>query len=154
MMELNEAIKHCLEVADKNEIDAITYKNCKEIKTNMYEKLNAEKAENDCRECAAEHRHLAEWLMELKDLRAEQNDQYVFIHELMSELKEAKRLLKLALNDFETIESNLEYDEHCVIKTHSIICDECPLSAETINRCKWRYADEALKLIGDESNGI
>lgn len=130
---LEEAISHCLEVAEKNEIDAITYKNCKEIKTNMYEKLTAEKAENDCQECAADHRQLAEWLMELK---------------------EAKRLLKLALNDFEIIESNLEYDEHCVIKTHSIRCDECPLSAATIYRCKWRHADEALKLIGDEPNGI
>jgi hypothetical protein len=108
----------------------------------------------ECRECAADHRQLAEWLMELKDLRAEQNDQYVFIHELMSELKEAKRLLKLAVEDFETIESNLEYNEHCVIKTHSIRCDECPLSATTIYRCKWRHADEALKLMGDEPNGI
>ena len=71
-------------------------------------------------------------------------------NEQMIELKKAKRLLKLALNDFETIESNLEYDEHCVIKTHSIRCDECPLSAETIYRCKWRYADEALKLIGED----
>lgn len=71
------------------------------------------------------------------------------------ELKEAKRLLKLAVEDFETIESNLEYDEHCVIKTHSIRCDECPLSADTIYRCKWRYADEALALIGEdgEQNG-
>lgn len=64
---LEEAISHCLEVAEKNEIDAITYKNCKEIKTNMYEKLTAEKAENDCQECAADHRQLAEWLRELKE---------------------------------------------------------------------------------------
>lgn len=86
----------------------------------------SEHAKERISQCAADHRQLAEWL---------------------TELKEAKRLLKLALNDFETIESNLEYDEHCVIKTHSIRCDECPLSAETIYRCKWRYADEALKLI-------
>lgn len=70
--------------------------------------------------------------------------------EWLSELKEAKRLLKLALNDFETIELNLEYGEHCVIKTHSIRCDECPLSAQTVYRCKWRYADEALKLIRND----
>lgn len=92
---LDDAIKHCLEVAEHNEISAITYKNCKEIKTNMYEKLTAEKAENDCRECATDRRQLAEWLMELKDLRAEQNDQYVFIHELMSELKEAKSIIRV-----------------------------------------------------------
>lgn len=64
---LDEAIKHCLEVAEKNETSAITYKNCKEIKANMYEKLTAEKAENDCRECAADHRQLAAWLTELKE---------------------------------------------------------------------------------------
>jgi len=66
---LDEAIKHCLEVAEQNEIDSITYKNCKEIKTNMYEKLLAEKVENDCLECAADHRQLAEWLNELKEAR-------------------------------------------------------------------------------------
>lgn len=64
---LDEAIKHCEEVAELNEIDAITYKHCKEIKTNLYEKLTAEKVENDCRKCAASHRQLAEWLTELRD---------------------------------------------------------------------------------------
>lgn len=70
-MMIDEAIAHCLEVAERNEISAITYKNCKEIKTNMYEKLTAEKAENECRECAADHRQLAEWLTELADLKDE-----------------------------------------------------------------------------------
>lgn len=69
MLDIDTAIKHCLEVAEQNEIDAITYKNCKEVKTNLYEKLTAEKAENDCRECANDHRQLAEWLTELKELR-------------------------------------------------------------------------------------
>ncbi len=68
-MTLDEAIKHCLYVAEQNEISAITYKNCKEIKTNIHEKLAAEKAENDCRECAEDHRQLAEWLIELKESR-------------------------------------------------------------------------------------
>lgn len=69
-MTIDEAIKHCEEVAELNETSAITYKNCKEIKTNMYEKLTAEKAENDCHECAADHRQLAEWLTELKERRS------------------------------------------------------------------------------------
>lgn len=71
------------------------------------------------------------------------------------QIAEYKRLLKAAVEDFETIESNLEYDEHCVIKTHSIRCDECPLSADTIYRCKWRYEAEALALIGEggDTNG-
>lgn len=66
---LDTAIKHCLDVAEQNEISAMTYKNCKEIKANMYEKLTAEKAENDCRECATDHRQLAEWLTELKEAK-------------------------------------------------------------------------------------
>lgn len=74
------------------------------------------------------------------------------ICQLEKELEKAKRLLKAAVEDFETIESNLEYDEHCVIKTHSIRCDECPLSADTIYRCKWRYADEALALIREKGD--
>jgi hypothetical protein len=97
--------------------------------------------------------------VEYRDLAKEEHKNFAMIAEeyqqfaeWLTELKEAKRLLKLALNDFETIESNLEYDEHCVIKTHSIRCDECPLSAETIYRCKWRHADEALALIGEDGD--
>jgi hypothetical protein len=87
-----------------------------------------------------------------KDLLAQVLDS---CEQLISERAEYKRLLKLAVEDFETIESNLEYDEHCVIKTHSVRCDECPLSAATIYRCKWRHADEALALIekGGDANG-
>ena len=64
---------------------------------------------------------------------AEQNDQYVFIHELISELKEAKeakRLLKAAMEDMKML-YEAGKDEGCV-------------GIEF----KWRYADEALKLIG------
>ena len=144
---LDTAIKHCLGVAEQNEISAITYKNCKEIKANMYEKLTAEKAENDCRECAADHRQLAEWLMEYKDLKAEQNDQYVFIHELISELKESKRLLKAAVEDIYKARQGCN-------------CNICDMPPEPTERCqyenredcqfKWRYTDEALKLLNDE----
>jgi hypothetical protein len=117
---LDEAIKHCLEVAEKNETQADKWQ---EEGGEEWGKTTA------CRECAADHRQLAEWLMELKDLRAEQNDQYVFIHELMSELKEAKRLLKLAVEDFDEIRSYLS-------EPYSHICEK-----------RWRYADEVLKLI-------
>ena len=82
-MTIDEAIKHCLEVADKNEISAITFKNCKEIKTNMYEKLTAEKAESDCLQCATDHRQLAEWLTDYKELREK-------IKKLEKELEVAK----------------------------------------------------------------
>jgi hypothetical protein len=145
VMGLDEAIKHCLEVAEQNETSAITYKNCKEIKANMYEKLTAEKAENDCRECAADHRQLAEWLMELKDLRAEQNDQYVFIHELMSELKEAKRLLKMALCEL----NNGTCSKLCGTCTR-VNTEEC-LDYKKKNY-RWIHTAEVLKLIGETND--
>lgn len=54
MKTLDEAIKHCEEVAEENE------KNAKSI-NNIYKK--------SCLECAKEHRQLAEWLKELKTHR-------------------------------------------------------------------------------------
>ena len=131
-MTIDEAISHALEVAEQNETSAITYKNCKEIKTNMYEKLTAEKAENDCRECAADHRQLAEWL---------------------TELKEAKRLLKLAVEDFKEINSDILTCKYC--KWYSAETDECtfyPDDTPCEQICGWKHEGEALKLMGEDEN--
>lgn len=124
---LDEAIKRCLEVAEQKEHDSITTTGDYELDVAMKE---------GCMQCAADHRQLAEWLTELKNRRAEQNDQYIFIHELMTELKEAKRLLKVAMEDMKILYESGR-DEGCV-------------GIEF----KWRYANEALKLIGDESSGV
>lgn len=128
MLSIDEAIAHCLEVAEKNEAKA------QKIGVQFLGTTKDREA-TDCQECASEHRQLAEWLMEYKDLKAEQNDQYVFIHELMSEFKEAKQLLKLAMEDMKMLYESGK-DEGCV-------------GIEF----KWRYADEALKLIGEELSG-
>jgi hypothetical protein len=58
MKTLDEAIKHCEEVAEKNERQASYFHN-KEGNP-FYE---------DCIKCAKEHRQLAEWLRELEQLR-------------------------------------------------------------------------------------
>ena len=126
MLDIDTAIKHCEKVAEQNETSAITYKNCKEIKANMYEKLTAEKAENECRECAAEHRQLAAWL---------------------TELKEAKRLLKMAVEDLSKMPCNND--------THSP--DSCYICVKHGNcsyadSFKWCRADIALKLIGETND--
>jgi hypothetical protein len=106
---LDEAIKHCLEVAEENE----------ELSSKFDEWDEWEKADaNNCRECAADHRQIAEWL---------------------TELKEAKRLLKQAVEDF----SNMDWH----IFDCDGMCNDCPLCGERDNCLKWRYADEALKLI-------
>lgn len=65
MMTLDEAIKHCEEVAeelrnvDMGELDALYCGDTEYI----------EARKNDCIECAREHKQLAEWLKELKQLR-------------------------------------------------------------------------------------
>lgn len=58
-MTLDEAIKHCLEVAEQNETKALSI-----------EGTIIDRVAKDCRRCAADHRQLAEWLTELKELKA------------------------------------------------------------------------------------
>lgn len=57
-MTLDEAIKHCEEVAEEQEWQAY-----KSLSRTDDEKMS-------CLECAKEHRQLAEWLRELKKYRA------------------------------------------------------------------------------------
>ena len=59
-MTLDEAIKHCLERAEEND-------NCADKCEAVYGEDNG--IIEACRECAADHRQLAEWLTELKELR-------------------------------------------------------------------------------------
>lgn len=59
-MTLDEAIKHCLEVAEQKEHDSITTTGDYELDVAMKE---------GCMQCAANHRQLAEWLTELKNRR-------------------------------------------------------------------------------------
>ena len=58
MMSLDEAIKHAEEVAESKR---------KQVENGEWEKDSL--TERDCLECADEHRQLAEWLKELKELR-------------------------------------------------------------------------------------
>ena len=57
-MTLDEAIKHCEEVAEENE------KECKLWEGGVTEAFKQK--EEKLRKCASEHRQLAEWLRELK----------------------------------------------------------------------------------------
>lgn len=60
---LEEAIKHCEEVAEKLEKQVTPYQ-CESINKKLYE-VN-KKEWDSCIECAKDHRQLAEWLKELK----------------------------------------------------------------------------------------
>lgn len=56
-MTIDEAIKHCIEQAEIQD------------KLSQSDWLN-DIGKNNCRECAADHKQLAEWLTELKELKA------------------------------------------------------------------------------------
>ena len=71
-MTLDGAIQHCLDVA----------KQCDSYKVEIEYK------------CGEEHRQLAQWLMELKDLRGAQNDQCAFFDELMDEYRKLKDIIR------------------------------------------------------------
>lgn len=113
-MTLGEAIKHCLEVAEQNDAQAEKWR---EEGGEEWGKTTA------CRECAADHRQLAEWLTELKELREEN--------------KEAKRLLKAAVEDMN--------EKNFCVKA----CKRDNFACRVSDTCdfKWRYADEALEII-------
>ena len=70
-MTIDEAIKHCLEVAEDNDLAAGTYDLLAENNHNLYEKLTAESNSKRCTEFAGFNRQLAEWLTELADLKEE-----------------------------------------------------------------------------------
>ena len=58
---LDEAIKHCLDVAEEQELSLNDKEMYSEMLGDDYSGF-----EEGCRECAADHRQLAEWLTELK----------------------------------------------------------------------------------------
>lgn len=61
-MTIEEAIKHCLEVAEQQEADSF-------IDRWSDDDEWSESLKENCRQCAADHRQLAEWLTELKELK-------------------------------------------------------------------------------------
>ena len=132
-MTLDEAIRHCEEVAEQKERDSVE----------LIDILD-EQDVTACKECAADHRQLAEWLKGYKELEAKHWDECRQIAHYDDELKEAKRLLKAAVEDITFILSYSCSDEE-------MCCKECPTVNHACN--KWRYADEALKLLGGNENG-
>lgn len=65
------------------------------------------------------------------------------LRDTVAELCEAKRLLKAAVEDFSC------RDEFCYYNIGCDLCADC--NDIPCNKFKWRYADEALALIGGEA---
>ena len=120
MLDIDTAIKHCLEVAEQNETQA------DKIGRQLIGSA-IDKYATDCRECAAEHRQLAEWL---------------------KELKEAKRLLKAAVEDIHK-KCSCECSHY-----KGRDCDICEKhgNCSYADSFKWCKADIALKLIGETND--
>lgn len=131
-MTLDEAIKHCLEVVKKNE---------------QAKKDGNLWIDTEYEDCCAEHRQLAEWLTELKELRGLVAASDVLAKDVLAvdtlckQILEYKRLLKLALQD---MNGNNICDEVNA-------CNACKYGSCVIcSTFEWQYTDEALKLIGDD----
>lgn len=70
--------------------------------------------------------------------------------EIAEKYDKAKRLLKVAVEDFSVMEGSINnmnsmFNHSCSISNG---CQECPMSGvDEYGRCKWRYSDEAKKFI-------
>lgn len=117
-MTLDQAIEHCNEVAKEQERKA------QSIGKQLIGSAIA-KYQNECVECAASHRQLAEWL---------------------KELKEAKRLLSLALDDIAWLAEH-SIDELGVCSLQRDSCEGCPLNCGDDVLCGWRYQVDVLKIL-------
>ena len=73
MLDIDTAIKHCLEVAENNE----------QFASGKWIGSEGEANRQECEQCAADHRQLAEWLTDYKKLREK-------IKKLEKELEVAK----------------------------------------------------------------
>lgn len=112
-MTLDEAIKHCLEVAEQKERDSAEL-------IDILDELDVDA----CKECAADHRQLAEWLRELQ---------------------EAKRLLKQAVDDISVL---LSENDSCYYCKH-YVAGECLCVGDCNRSCEWHCTDDVKKLLNE-----
>ncbi len=137
-MTLDEAIAHSLEVAERYE---------------RMEDSHDDRLREECAECAAEHRQLAEWMTELKELRSIVDACNILavdafaVENLCKELKEAKRLLKEAVEGFKFLGAWMDEHKDCTLD-----CSECPLHRAGFNCRCWNKQNEVLALIGGEAD--
>jgi hypothetical protein len=158
---LEDAISHCLEVAEQNETQADKWQ---EEGGEQWGKTTA------CRECAADHRQLAEWLTDYKELKnsigaakfSNMKEALELIREYKAEniaqkklIAEYKRLLKAALEDIVWLnEHTVDGEGRCLIETATDMetCLACPLNVNNSHICGWKHQVEALALIGEDGD--
>lgn len=143
-MTIDEVIRHAEEVAEGLEKKANTYGIKRAYIPKSQEPV-------DCISCAADHRQLAEWLTELKQWRRVYGvcpSYEMCIPECRegynAQIAEYKRLLKAAVDDFEAIGEVHAAPTPMISPKYGDY-----MRTIDIHTRKWRYADEALKLIGE-----
>lgn len=93
-----------------------------------------------CEECKAEHEQLLKWLEDYKQIKADYIELDNRLRTANTENDEPKRLLRLAVEDFETA----MLEEKCKV---------CALEHRDYDEiCKWRNHDEIMNLLGGNKN--
>lgn len=132
-MTIDEAIEKLLNKAEEQEYVS-------QIIVELHREESEREHKDACDACATEYRQLAAWLTKLKELEAKHWDECRQIAHYDGELKEAKRLLKVAVEDLEELHSEADCSCNCCKGEKAESC-------QFIKCWTWRYADEALKLI-------
>lgn len=154
-MTIDEAIEYHIKAATQRAIAD------EEMGVNDNSKWNETKfmTKKESEQIIADNRQLAEWLKELKELRSIIDACNILavdafaVEKLCKELKEAKRLLKMAVEDLNATVAE--------VYNGGVICECCKWESQIGECCcpndggcdtdyRWRYADEALKLLNDE----
>lgn len=109
--------------------------------------------EEGCQQCAAEHRQLAEWLMDYKNLQEENK---VLTQECDRLIKEKGELLKKSeqIGEYKRLlKSATDVLRMFIPCDEDYNCSECIKQRQNCaydDSFRWRYLDEALKLLGGE----
>lgn len=119
-MTLEQAIQHCKEVAIEYE------------------------AKGECYECGNEHRQLAEWLEDYKELKQMHTETVDGMEVLERRYEDAMALLEIALHDIERL-VNCNSPTECIdlARLRSVSFMGGVIELPNV----WRYADEAKELI-------
>lgn len=92
---------------------------------------------------------------QIKDWKEEYANLNKISYGFYEELKEAKRLLKVAVEDIVWLnEHTVDGEGQCLIETATDMetCLACPLNVNNPHVCGWKHQAEALALIGGEED--
>lgn len=143
-MTIDEAIKHCEEVAERYE---------------RMEDSHDDKLKEECLQCAADHRQLAEWLTELKELSLQiAAPRLGSIEEYHYELARCKAAFWSCNKRCMDAEEQYRRKADELRKAQEQIDEYKQLLKAAVEDFPdltdmWRYADKALKLLGGSENG-